>query len=312
VQQALTSPVINMANISILTAYIRQKYGSSTRIILSEQGFTSVRHTSTGTVSVEKEQSAAIVYGYYLAEADDMIDAFILNRHVDHLDEVSQGLDLGLWTREDSSSSREWASKPKDSWTVFKYMDTDQAETVTASSLSVIGADSWSDVIEDYSSTLYSKTTVASSTLRQVQSYQKTAAIPSSWKKYGAVTALGKAKDVRFVTRDTSRNRNCVWGFTQIFTNTISFKSNSWFYTTLKVSGSTTKQVKVKLRFFSGTHILESYGKIRTGQYVKIGTSLQDWKYRGKVTKIQVLIAPSGGSWSEGATIEMQLPVRGK
>lgn len=42
--KSLSSPVINMGNIQILTNYIRQKYGSKTRIILSEQGYTSVQN----------------------------------------------------------------------------------------------------------------------------------------------------------------------------------------------------------------------------------------------------------------------------
>lgn len=91
---SLSSPVINMGNIHVLTKYIRKKYGSNTRIILSEQGYTSRKW---GT-DVQQAQSAAIAYSYYLTESESMIDSFIMNRHVDHNVEVAHGLSLGLWT----------------------------------------------------------------------------------------------------------------------------------------------------------------------------------------------------------------------
>lgn len=62
------SPIITMANLSYFTDYVKKNYGEGRRIILSECGFTSV---SNGN---EKQdvQAAAIAYGYYLAEANDM------------------------------------------------------------------------------------------------------------------------------------------------------------------------------------------------------------------------------------------------
>lgn len=318
--QSLTSPVINMANLSVLTSYIREKYGSSTRIILSEQGFTSVRHgISDGqesgeaeTIASQQEQAAAIAYGYYLAESDDMIDSFILNRHVDHRDEVSQGLDLGLWNRDTDTSNPEWALNTKESWKVFKYMDTNKAKKVTSSSLSVIGIEKWSQVIDGFRKDFYTKTTVSSASLRQVKEYQKTASIASGWQKYGAASSMSKACGYRFLARDESRNPNCLWGFSQNFKKGLSFQKNPMFYTTLKVNGAAASKVQVKLRFFSGDHILESYGTIRAGREVRLGVSLEKWQYRNRVTKIQILIAPAAGGWKTGASLEMKLPVRGK
>lgn len=61
--KSLTTPVINMGNIRLLTSYIRQKYGSKTRIILSETGYTSVQRKH----NVENLQAAAVAYSYLLA-----------------------------------------------------------------------------------------------------------------------------------------------------------------------------------------------------------------------------------------------------
>lgn len=309
ITSSLKSPVINMGNINILTKYIRKNYGSDTRIILSEQGYTSVQ----GGRNVEKEQSAAIAYSYYLTESDSMIDSFIMNRHVDHNVEVAQGLNLGLWTTDTSSGSPEWANEKKDSWNVFKYMDTNLSEQVTTPLLSVIGIGSWSDVIPGFSQNLYSKTDVASAALLQVGAYQGTASIDSGWKPYGAASGMTtpEAGTVRTV-RDSSRNRSSLWGFSQKFGSAVNFKKHPVFYTTLRVNGAQASQVLVKLRFYSGKNILECSRTIPTGASVNLGVSLANWKYRKSVSKIQVLVEPVSGGWNSGASMTMTLPVRGQ
>lgn len=310
--QALTSPVINMGNIDLLTTYIRQTYGSGTRIILSEQGYTSVRHNGKKTSDVQKEQSAAIAYSYYLTESNDMIDSFIMNRHVDHDTEVKQGLNLGLWTTDQKSSNPEWADLQKDSWNVFKYMDTNYSESVTSDSLSLIGVNSWSDVVSNFSTSLYSKNSLDFAPLEFPDSYKKTASLSSKWKKYGASGKQKITKAAAFVTRDNSRNRNSLWGFSQSFKKGINFSRHSYFYTTLKVKGYTGSKVWLKLRFYSGKNILESTGLIDTGRNIAIGVNLSDWKYKKSITKIKILLSPAGGKWKNNALFEMFLPVRGK
>lgn len=138
------SPVINMGNINVLTNYVRKNFGSSTRIILSEQGFTSVSYG----VSVEKTQAAAIAYAYYLTEFNPMIDSFILHRHIDHKIEVEQGLNLGLWTTK--PNTYEEANTKKYAWKVFKYMDTPQSAKYTNFALKIIGANSWKSLVPKY------------------------------------------------------------------------------------------------------------------------------------------------------------------
>lgn len=303
---SLTSPVINMGNIGLLTSYIRNTYGANTRIILSEQGFTSVQKKK----KVEKEQSAAIVYSYYLTEADDMIDSFIMNRHVDHEVEVAQGLNLGLWTT-DGKANPEWAARKKDSWNVFKYMDTNQSPAVAAPALAEIGASDWSQLVAGYSPALYTKTNLVTADLKRVKKYGKRSSIPSKWQKYGAAAALSRTKKGLRVYHDNTRNPNSLWGFTQSFKK-LRFTSASRFYTTLKISGAASGKALVKLRFLSGSNILECSRVIPAGKSVKLGVSLAGWAGRGSVTKIQVLAAPVGGGWTNGASLSMRNTVRGK
>ncbi len=308
ITQSLTTPAINMGNIGLLTSYIRNTYGLGVRIILSEQGYTSVKNH---TENVEKDQSAAIVYSYYLAEADDMIDSFIMNRHVDHRTETAQGLNLGLWTTS-GSTSPEWAGTKKDSWEVFKYMDTNQSPTVSDSYLSQIGASSWSSLVPDYSVYLYSKTNLVTVPMQTVSSYKKSRSVSSKWSSYGAATGKKKAGKAIRAVHDGSRNRNSLWGFTQSFGKKLSFQSASRFCTTLKVSGSSNAKAVVKLRFYSGKKILESSAVIPANRKVKLSVSLQNWKYRSAVTKIQVLLAPAGGTWKKGAYMDISNTVQAR
>lgn len=127
------SPYVTMKNIEVLTNYIKKHYGSKTRIILSEQGYTA----DLG----EDVQAASIAYGYYKAEFNSMIDAFIIRSMYDHAGEAAQGLSMGL-----SSAS----GKHRQAYTVFKYMDTSKSEKYTKKYLKNIGAKSWKSIIPGY------------------------------------------------------------------------------------------------------------------------------------------------------------------
>lgn len=187
-----------------------------------------------------------------------------------------------------------------------------QRNSTTGNSLSVIGINSWSEVIDNFKPALYSKVSIDSAQLNLVNGYRKSASLASDWKKYGASLSKAMSDGTLLVTHDAGRNRNSLWGFAQTFTKKVSFKKHPWFYTTVKINGASAPKAWVKLRFFSGTRILESSALIDTGRPVSIGVSLANWKYRKSVTKIQVLLAPSDGTWTEKASFEMTLPVRGR
>lgn len=136
------SPIISISNISVLTKYIKKHYGKSTRIILSEQGFTSASPYG------EKTQAAAMAYAYYLVEFNSMIDSFILSRHVDNIAETRDRLNLGLWTN--TPGQVEQAYKKKYAWKVYKYMDTPSSTNVTKFALKIIGTSSWKKIIPNY------------------------------------------------------------------------------------------------------------------------------------------------------------------
>lgn len=148
----VNSPCISMQNLSVFTKYVKQKWGSGTRIILSEQGFTSKRYG----VDVPQLQAAAIAYAYYLAEFNDSVDAFILHRHVDHQAEQASGLYLGLWSNNGDNSNPASAGTKKYAWNVFKQMDTSKGKSATKFALSYIGASNWKSIVPGYDASRFS------------------------------------------------------------------------------------------------------------------------------------------------------------
>lgn len=135
------TPCITPQNIEVLTKYVKKHYGSKTRIILSEQGFSSTAGDST--------QAAAIAYAYYKCEFNSMIDAFIIRSEYDVDVEVRQGLSMGL------IRTSPWGYK--EAYNVYKYMDTPKSETYTKKYLSVIGAKKWSSIVPGYKASKFKK-----------------------------------------------------------------------------------------------------------------------------------------------------------
>ena len=300
---ALSTPVINMGNLSVLTGYIRDTYGSATRIILSEQGFTSVQKGR----DVQAEQAAAIAYSYLLTEADDMVDSFILNRHVDHKKEVKQGLSLGLWT----SSKEEWADKKKSAWTMFKYMDTTLSEKVTSSALPVVGIQQWSDVIADYAPVLYDRVNLVEGNLQIVGGYKKARKIRDSWESYGAAETMTKKKGVYTLQRDGSRNPNCQWGLIQTFKNGLDMSAHPALCAALAVTGAKRRNVLVRMRFYSGRNEYDLSQVIPGKTKVRLKADLTGWAYAGSVTRIIITVEPVSGGWRKGAALNITRPVMG-
>lgn len=94
---------ISMKNISVLTDYaamLEQKYekpNGSVRVIFSEQGYTAGGKTDTNA----EAQARALARGYYMAEFNDRVDAFIIRATNDDTEEMKGGLYLGLKTYND-------------------------------------------------------------------------------------------------------------------------------------------------------------------------------------------------------------------
>lgn len=131
---ANTTTFITMRNIQTLTDYVKNRFGSNTRIILSEQGFSS-------TYGGQANQAAAIALAYYKAACNPMIDAFIIRSYKDEAHEVTQGLAMGL---------KDTNGKKKTAYNVFKNMDSSNSLKYTEKVLkSQVG--NWKSLVPGYS-----------------------------------------------------------------------------------------------------------------------------------------------------------------
>lgn len=309
--QPLTSPVfwddlaenneatryVTMKNIGFLTDYVAEHFGNDIRVILSEQGF-----TSGNTKKSEQLQAAAYAYAYYIAEFNDRIDAFILHRHVDHSTEMDQGLDLGLWHT--SKGKLEWASKKKEIYNVFKFIDTKNSRSVTKFALKLIGEKSWSRLIKGFRwSNFTSMPSYSKSSLLLTSKTKSSRKISNVWQNAYSGSATKRGSGV-VLTVNSSANRNLYRGVGKTFKKPISFARRNLLMCRLQVTGSRSAKVHVRIRAFSGNQIFEAARVLRSGKEYTLYANLSKWSYKKKVTKIQVLVKPYGSKgWENGGKI---------
>lgn len=147
------SPVINFANLSVLTDYfcqdsMRNSKGEVRHIILTEEGFTSM---SPIKGNVEDLQAAAIAYSYYLVDSNPYIDAYILSRQVDAPSDAKSSLYFGLWNCDMNQPNDIIATTQKRSWRVFLNIDMKRYTLDnTAFAKEILGIEKWSDIIPNF------------------------------------------------------------------------------------------------------------------------------------------------------------------
>lgn len=129
------APILTLMNLSTVTDFFKQeeyldRSGNVRSITITELGFSSI--------SGEKLQAAAFAYGYCIIDANPYIEAFIMNRQTDSLEEIKQGLAFGIYETDQT---------PKYIYDVFKYIDTEQAEDYTDFMLNILGADSLEEAL---------------------------------------------------------------------------------------------------------------------------------------------------------------------
>ena len=152
---------ISMKNISVLTDYaaaLETKYDKpegSIRVILSEQGYTA----SGKNDEMAKKQAEALARGYYMAEFNDRIDAFIIRAINDDAEEMKGKLYLGLKTYTDVK---------RITFYIYEFMDSDlelfvkrNPATVASSTKNqekvkeaqkILGVTDWSSIIPGFNS----------------------------------------------------------------------------------------------------------------------------------------------------------------
>ncbi|HAE45713.1 MAG TPA: hypothetical protein DCG37_09005 [Lachnospiraceae bacterium] len=133
---------ITMLNARYFAAYIKNTYGTSTRIIMSETGLSSVYEGR----QMQGEQAAAVAFAYYLAEFDPNIDQLAIHRDYDNSGETSGGWWLGIYNSNGS---------PKPSADVFKYMDTKNWNAHVAHYMNTYIGSDWKSKIHGFNASFF-------------------------------------------------------------------------------------------------------------------------------------------------------------
>lgn len=282
VNSSVDSRIINLNNIDVLTNYVKENYGEDTRILLSEEGFTS---SNSKGENLQEKQAAAYAYAYYITEAQDMIDALIITRHVDHVGETSQNFYFGLWTNE--TGAMEKADRKKTVWEVFKYIDTPKSFNYTNSLLKYVdGVNAWnssaprlSGLDDDLFESMPEK---ESKSVYEPSSYQSAVQMDTSaWSS--------EYFDIN--------NKNVYSGYINVLEQKADFTDKSAFLTKVNITSASSGNADVKIRVTAGDSYYEADGTysvaaLNSGKL--IGVDLSSWEDRNKVTKIQVWVRIQG------------------
>ena len=286
----LDTPIITMKNLSVLTNYIRKTYGAGTRIILSEQGYSSTYNGG----NVSAKQSESIALAYYLAMADPMVDSFIYYSHVDQNLLTKLGSSYGLW----KVSKSEKATSKKSSWSVFKYMDTNLSDPVlnTARKLS-----------EKMTGKKVSATrTIQRGALAKSGKYKPKKKLDKGWKSCGAVRTVRRKGGSYNVRKDSSGNKNVYWGI-QKGLGKLNVTGYPRLCLTVKDGKLTKGKTELLVRVFSGNrNVFEASGDILSKKTQRFVIDLSRWKYRSRITKIQILLKRKSGNWKSGAGVVLE------
>lgn len=293
-----STKTVTMKNIGYLTNYVSKNFRSDVRIILSEQGFTSAASGKTK----EKLQAAAFAYAYYLTEFNDKIDSFIMNRHVDHLEETKQNLYLGVW--KNTKGKLEYASKKKVIWDVFKYIDSASSKSVTEFALDYIHASSWESLVPGFSWSRFGKMgSYSSGKATAVKKSGSTKKI-SNKLKYSYTGSVKKKGTKTIVSVNQDANPNLYQGAGWKFSKKLNFKTRSRFVCKIKITGMKEAYAHVRMRFFSGKNVYEAAAKVKGNKAVWISANLSKWKYCKSVDKIQIWVKPNKGTkWKKNGQI---------
>ena len=272
--------IITMKNLSVLTGFVKKKYSKKCRIILSEQGYSSVtanRDTST-------EQARNIALAYYIAQQNSMVDSLILHRQVDH---TGEGERYGLYT----SWGGENAAFQKASWAAYKYVETTKTDKNTKYAAKQVKKLTGKKVKK--------LLTVRSGKLKPIKDLSWTKNYTSRFKPFGAIAGSDFENGEYRLSHDYSRNPNVPWGI--IRKGKINCKKYSRIGFGIRVSSSLSGSAVVYLRLWAGEkNYYDASAVIPCGSVKYLHANLKKWKKRGSISRVEILIRPSGAGWKKG------------
>ena len=276
--------IITMKNLSVLTNFVKKNYSKKCRVILSEQGYSSI----TGGKNSSAGQAKSVALAYYIAQNNSMVDALILHRQVDHTVEMADGAAFGLYT----SSGGETAAKRKKAWTAYKLADTTWTNKYTRYAASQAQRVTGKSVKKIYKA--------ETGKLKTTDNLNWKSNLLGGGAGFGALMNFEWQNNSYVLTHDGTRNVNVPWGIRR--KGKVSCKKLKKLGFGIQVNGSTNGKCSVTLRLWAGKKkYYEAKATIPCQKPVGLYVNLKKWKYRGKISRIDILVTPKGAGWTANA-----------
>lgn len=281
----VNSRIITMKNLKVFTNFVRNNYSAGCRVILSEQGYSSV----TSGRNTSEEQAKNVALAYYIAQQNDMVDSLILHRQVDH---TGEGEKYGLYT----SWGGENAAYQKASWLAYKYADTTKVNKYTKYAAKQAKKVSGKKVKK--------LLTVKNGKLKRIQNGAWSMYFTNNFVPFGAVSDFKAGNGVYTLTHDYSRNQNVPWGM--IRNGAINCKKKKKFGFGIYVNSSLSGSATVYLRLWAGDrNYFDASTVVPCGVQNYLMANLKKWKARGRITRVEILIRPSRAGWTGNTSAQI-------
>ena len=244
-------------NLSYITRYIKNTYGENHRIMLTEQGFTS--HLG------ENYQAASLVYSYYAAKYDPMVDCFIL-------------------MVADSGAELKFSIDGKMAGQIYPDIDNPSIQNyVDSNLLSVIGVTSWSQIVPNYGQAVVKKAYVGSGSKYVIE-------IGSSVAEGGNVTGAGTYEKGQEVTLTATPAKDYEFVAWTEGGNVVS--TNATYVFTVEKKRSLVAE-------FEKVEPLDKSNPVLLGANASEDGIAVTWTANSGVFKYTVFRKVSGGSWTK-------------
>lgn len=315
------TPRITFKNLQVLPAYLSQQqflYNGQLRTInLTEQGFTS---TNPYDLQSQKVQAAAYCYAYYKARFTAGIESFIYHRHVDF---TGEGIWVGLWNNVSGSYAPNQPYQHKYIYDVFQKIDTALSLQVSAFALPIIGADSWSDIIQGFDANVLNEMpTAQSTTLSVVSAISPSVAVSDfetstdGWYKgpfstgVARVSAFSNAPGTAYQGSYVLENSFKLMadaggatgnaGATKMFSPAVDATETPVIQLAINSYGALTyaNNYYVKVLVYSGYNTIIGTGAMQPNQWNRLAMDLSTWEHKNAIDKIKVWFSTdSSAEW---------------
>lgn len=306
VTDSIDTPLISMKNLHILTEYFHQpslltQDGQVRSILLSEQGYTS---NSNITGANEAKQAANIVLGYYIAEMNDDIDAFILRGHTD----TSEGNDYFKFGLRNQGTG-EYPGTEKFAYRIYKQLDTENSLAYTEFAKAALNISDWSEVVPGWDSgTLAAMGSQADVPLYVVSgvtgNHSVTTDMLDQWEPGYNVFDLATVdydmvyRPEGFAVMNPYAYYLARQGVEKHFDTPLNLSGSDYLTMDIHLdpldATGDNDRLEVLVRLHSGDDILDATGIIGVNQTYTLCVDLQTWSGRSAIDTVEVMIREYG------------------